>query len=436
MLCGQFEVPLLRALRVAVWCAHKIRFLTSLLRPAEDFGFSFYFKGQRMLAELVDTEFGSLGRRRGSGSKPTYIQMLEFSMGHNATKASDRVFALLGLIDGFDPCGDDKSFSSLLMPNYRKPFVHVARDAAIATVIETGSLVILFYVHHHGPNDDVDGISFPSWVPRLHRAWDRKVDASMTLALSHVSGESFRAFPEGPDTPGVESLFMDDPNVLRLQGILLDSVAEVSPVFLPTCIGSITSLTEQIRAVNSVAGVGEAQNPQHMVEAIARTLTATRTPEENDRIFQAFINWAYMVRKVPTSFFNQVWTDDDERRRAELEDMKQVNDAVIDHCTNRRFFRTKRGFLGLGPREMRPTDIVVVVHRSSLPLILRPNGEVTTEVTFEDGRFRVQHRLYRTLDTPDEYTFIGHAYVDEIMFGKAASAFRSQGGKEMSFVVR
>jgi hypothetical protein len=173
-----------------------------------------------------------------------------------------------------------------------------------------------------------------------------------------------------------------------------------------------------------------------MVEAIARTLTATRTPEENDHIFQAFINWAYMVRKVPTSFFNQVWTDDDERRRAELEDMKQVNDAVIDHCTNRPFFSTKRGFLGLGPREMRPTDIVVVVHRSTLPLILRPNGEVTTEVTFEDGRFRVQHRLYRTLDTPDEYTFIGHAYVDGIMFGEAASAFRSQGGKEMSFVVR
>jgi hypothetical protein len=190
MLCGQFEVPLLQALRVAVWCAHNIRFITSLLKSAEDFEFFFYFNKQRMLAELVDTEFGGLGQRRASGLKPTFIQMLEFSMGHNATNPSDRVFALLGLIVGFDPSGDDgfdpRSFSSLLMPNSRKPFVHVARDATIATVIQTGCLMILFYVHHHGPNDDVDGISFPSWVPRLHNPWDRKVDASLTLALSHL----------------------------------------------------------------------------------------------------------------------------------------------------------------------------------------------------------------------------------------------------------
>jgi hypothetical protein len=203
----------------------------------------------------------------------------------------------------------------------------------------------------------------------------------------------------------VESLFMDDPNVLRLQGILLDPVTEVSPVFTPTCLGSIASLTAQIQAVNGIAGVGEAQDPQPLVEAIARTLTATATrmQEETARIFQAFISWAEMVRKVPTSFFNPVWTNDGERRRAEVENMKQVNDAVINHCTNRRFFRTKRRISGLRLRKMRPTDIVVVVHRSTLPLILRPNGEVTIEATFEDGRFRGQHRLYRTPNTPDEY---------------------------------
>lgn len=440
LFCGRFEVSLLRALRVAVWCWHKICFLTSLLKPAENFSFSFDFKKQKLLADLIDTGSGELGWRRVSGWKPPLFHMLEFSMGYNVTKASDRVFALLGLINGFDPSGDGKldakSFSSLLMPNYAKPFVHVARDAAIATLMETGSLGVLFLVHHNGPNDGVDGISFPSWVPRLHNAWDRKEDASTSIALGHLSGEGFNVFPKGPDTPPVEALFMEDPNVLRLQGILLDPVAEISPVFTPDCLGSITSLTEQIRAVNGIAGVIDAQDPQPLVEAIARTLTATRIPEETERIFQAFLDWADMVRKVPPSRFSLLWTEDDERCRAGLESIKRVNDAVINHCTNRRFFRTKRGFLGLGPREMRPTDIVVVVHRSTLPLILPRNGEAPAEHTFLEGEFRVQLRLFHTLDTPDEYTFIGYAYVDGIMYGEAASAFRKQGGKEMSFFVR
>jgi hypothetical protein len=121
LLCGRFELSLLRVLRVAVWCAHKLRFLTTLLEPAENFRISFYFKNQRLLANLVDTEFGTLGRARARGLKPVFAHLLEFSTGYQATIAADRVFALLGLIRGFDPSRDDKldtTTSALLMPDY------------------------------------------------------------------------------------------------------------------------------------------------------------------------------------------------------------------------------------------------------------------------------------------------------------------------------
>lgn len=103
------------------------------------------------------------------------------------------------------------------------------------------------------------------------------------------------------------------------------------------------------------------------VSAIARTLTATKTLENTEHILKALLNWAETVRTVTTNFIGAVWTDD-ESKEADLIDMVQDNNDVIDHCTNRRFFRTKRGFVGLGPREMRPTYIVVVV--SPLALVL------------------------------------------------------------------
>jgi hypothetical protein len=85
---------------------------------------------------------------------------------------------------------------------------------------------------------------------------------------------------------------------------------------------------------------------------------------------------------------------------------------------------------------MRPTDIVVVMYWSPLPLVLRQNGEVTAEIVFGAQGFQMEHHLYRTLDTPDKYAFTGPSYVDGIMHSKIAAAVRRQGEKDMSFVVR
>lgn len=136
----------------------------------------------------------------------------------------------------------------------------MARDAAICSIVETHSLSILFVVYHH-ETEDVVGIPFSSWVPRLHKAWDPDVDASTTLARAG----DFDAFPGGPDTPDFKSLFTEDPNVLRLQGILLDPIVDVSPVFTRTCLDSTLSLTVQIKEITSIIGVAEVEDPTSLV---------------------------------------------------------------------------------------------------------------------------------------------------------------------------
>jgi hypothetical protein len=79
-------------------------------------------------------------------------------------------------------------------------------------------------------------------------------------------------------------------------------------------------------------------------------------------------------------------------------------------CKDRRFFITAAGFMGLGPRCMKPEDIVVVVRGSDLPFILRKKV--------------------------DGYWLIGPAYVHGMMYGEAVQMHRSRGESEVVFHVR
>jgi hypothetical protein len=49
--------------------------------------------------------------------------------------------------------------------------------------------------------------------------------------------------------------------------------------------------------------------------------------------------------------------------------------AVFMWCTNRRFYRTRSGLIGVGPQMMRPGDRVYVLLGGRLPFILRPRGD-------------------------------------------------------------
>lgn len=50
--------------------------------------------------------------------------------------------------------------------------------------------------------------------------------------------------------------------------------------------------------------------------------------------------------------------------------------ALGNACTNRRFFTTVNGRIGIGPLPTRTGDLVAVLRRQGNPVILRPSGEV------------------------------------------------------------
>jgi hypothetical protein len=48
---------------------------------------------------------------------------------------------------------------------------------------------------------------------------------------------------------------------------------------------------------------------------------------------------------------------------------------AAENCRHRKFFRTCKGYFGLGPRAMRPGDICCVLLGAKVPFILRPERQ-------------------------------------------------------------
>jgi hypothetical protein len=425
IICGEFELPLLKVLRVAQWCWHKAKFLNppNPLDPSVSYSaVDKAFKGPRMLFNLVDIEHGDVGRRRSRGDKLYIFELLDYSMQFETTEPRDKVFAILGLIP--KSMWENGEFSALIRPDYQKPVAYVFRDAIKAAILELGKAVILRNVFHHGAADP-GGVEFPSWVPRLHEKWDWSTDAGPFIF------QPFMAYPEDPVR--VESFFTTNPDILCLRGMVVDSISDTSPVFSDAVLDSVNDMTTQLRMVNGMLGVGNSKDPQPLVESLARTLIATNTPDDTDHIYQTFLGWAMTITHHAPSFFRHLWTDDVTGQRM-LKEETGYNDGVIESCTNRRFFCTQRGFVGLGPREVSVADVVVVVYGYPLPLILRRIGALGYYVVGVQG-IGIGYQYSQTDGMPDHYCLVGECYVDGIMHGEAVAAHQARGGKDRVFRV-
>jgi hypothetical protein len=81
---------------------------------------------------------------------------------------------------------------------------------------------------------------------------------------------------------------------------------------------------------------------------------------------------------------------------------------IVQVCCGRRFFITRRGFMGMGAEAMLEDDKIFLVKGASVPLILSPK-----RVFIGDGK----HSLFEVQKT-DRYLLVGQAYVHGIMYGE------------------
>ena len=108
--------------------------------------------------------------------------------------------------------------------------------------------------------------------------------------------------------------------------------------------------------------------------------------------------------------FRSPWPSGPARRTStmksddEVDEIKKINETVQSATTDRRFFITEQGYMGLGPKEMKPGDEIAVLVGGHTPFVLRRAGEKV---------------IGSAVGIKQCYTLVGDCYVHGLMDGEA-----------------
>jgi hypothetical protein len=92
---------------------------------------------------------------------------------------------------------------------------------------------------------------------------------------------------------------------------------------------------------------------------------------------------------------------------------KRYRDSAARVCNKRKFFHTKKGFVGLGPGALRTGDFVAVLLGSDVPFVIR---EVWKE---GDESIEMRREANRPIPMDMKFQLVGECYVHGLMQGQA-----------------
>lgn len=288
-----------------------------------------------------------------------------------ATDKRDKVFALLGL-------ATDWQGRVPISPNYKVDVGMVYLQTAISNIQTSGSLSVLA--------GDLDAAlarkrlkGIPSWVmdwalPCLPLEIDRVDSLNMYDASGEQSG-----------TVRLHHLH----SILEVEGVYVDDVAAVGEVSRHT---QITDTCAVIRQWNLLTRAVEEKNLRYPTgetyeNAFWRTLigdlvhtgalgdlqqekatTYRRATASDADAFRAWRMWSRCISRDTisrTATFSQRDLD---------EGISSIHYALKTATAARRFFLTRKGYIGIGPKTTAPGDRLYVLKNSRVPYLLRPDS--------------------------------------------------------------
>lgn len=293
----------------------------------------------------------------------------------------DRAFAILGLTDrenrphlwpqGF-VVNYQQSYNRTIALMQRASMAHGEHGVDMVTLLWAG-------IGHTDPEAKNE---LPSWIMR-HEGYTKTLemwDKPFTARDGHSIGLE-------------DMLNAETPEILSLQGFILDEIVAVMPVIDRSVLETITALR---RAFLSFVAFIESRStiPRPSVMwTVARTLCAgghvktpalCRTDVHSDEEFTDSLN-AFLESK------------DDGRYPAFFSSEFHFATAAADVSINRRLLLSANGYIGLGPATTEVGDVVSIMFGCRIPFVLRH------ESSKEDWRLLLN----------------GGCYIDGIMFGQA-----------------
>ncbi|OCK80109.1 HET-domain-containing protein [Lepidopterella palustris CBS 459.81] len=290
-----------------------------------------------------------------------------------ATNPRDFIYALLGIASDAESLG--------ISPDYSKSCQDVYTDVA-HKLIENGQIVALSYCQLPKGLPDL-----PSWVPdwpnlRHHPLQPPWTSGEKSKGLKRFAAAadttvccSFR-FRKGSSyaSPAISGYRVD--NIRQLGRIWTDlppTAKDLEPHDHPY-MQWLLDITDMAESSPSMYETQEAR-----AEAVWRTALTDKDPSQEGMLGKAGIS--------PLDTFHELL-------KGQLYDRVHFNCLGIMEGVRkgRRSFKTKRGYIGLGPEAMRPGDLVVIFKGAEVPYVIR--------------------------EVQNGFRLIGEAYIHGLMYGE------------------
>lgn len=371
---GNYSFDFMEIMRVSWWILYK------------------YSSFTRTLAFIAAAHMAAVAFRGLDLSERPIMFLLETSRAFQCSDTRDHFYAILGLID--KKCVGE-AHHCLLSPDYYKEASEVFRDATKAAIVQSRDLQVLCLLSSHRSTADTLGKSFSSWAPRLDRPRTRN------FALDPLPLWYFTYSADNRESlTALETSAFQDPKMISLRGIHVHDVSNETPLLLTEerIRSSFTELVDDCKML-TFGEDDQAKDGQDM-KLLAFTLIAG-TSWDGKRVSEA--DYQDFLRNFEKESSDSPSKDSNDHKRTAADYMRRVR----LYSTNRRFFSTASGLIGLGPETMQLGNIVVVLFGGSTPFVLRPCGSY--------------HNL------------IGQCYLHGIMYGEAVQKHRAERGQDHVF---
>ncbi|KAF7886448.1 hypothetical protein EAF00_010551 [Botryotinia globosa] len=343
---------------------------------------------------------------RKSRTRIGFLELARLYRYRIATDPHDMVYGLLGMSLDLD----DKVI------DYQLPVAEAYELAALALITKTGNLDVFSHVLEHSKVSNGYTENLPSWVPDWKLVYNFEL-----LRFSSQRQEAFSTQkPSGSIPVDINRV---SPGKIAIKGVLFDTVEKISHARAP----SMHNNYDEIDKWREFAGVDEKPEEPYaggktLIDAFWRTLccdmsvVSGETPATfQDRLLHDDWWWTFLLMKYKQDSQGYLR----KLRRDVMIGVINLTDSINSYTAGRRFFRTKTGYIGVGPSEIKEGDRVCVLFGGKTPFILRK----------KDPEAKVQTK------SAEEWVFIGDTYVHGIMNGEAIKSMSNEQSKSETFIL-
>lgn len=317
--------------------------------------------GSMMIMQAIKSQVSAIhnirGRRMEKSSPIRIERLMRMAMTFKSRDPRDQLYSLFGLAHEED--------RDLLTPDYTKSVQELYTEFALHLISHN---INMLFVNTNSPH-----YQLPSWVPDWSwstRRWCIWIE------------DRYKA--SGTTKPGWR--YSPNPDTLTIPGIIIDRVATTEeftprgdePVVpykksLPVIVDSIESLLK--KAIEDQASSETNYPILTAPDSLWRTLIANKTlsrSSESEQSYPAPAAYGDMFAvfrgqaEVPSTFN----PDLPPARRQDLF-VQPLETAILGSIEDQRFFITRNGRMGIGPRELQEHDLLVVFWGADMPVVVR-----------------------------------------------------------------